>query len=75
MCVKLKFQLQVDIRAFRAKLPPPCLSLPDKESVRHEVVAVSLNYRIARKFCGVKFSRKLIRRSFRDFIFADPYQD
>ena len=32
-------------------------------------------YRIARKFRGVKFSRKLIRRSFRDFIFADPYQD
>ena len=24
--------------AFGAKLPPPCLSLPDKESVRHEVL-------------------------------------
>ena len=29
------------------------------------------NYHIARKFHGVKFSRKLIRLSFRDFIFAD----
>ena len=28
-------------------------------------------YRIARKFRGVKFSRKLTRLSFRDFIFAD----
>ena len=28
-------------------------------------------YRIARKFHGVKFSRKLIRLSFRNFIFAD----
>ena len=28
-------------------------------------------YRIARKFCGIKFLRKLIRLSFRDFIFAD----
>ena len=28
-------------------------------------------YRIARKFRGVKFSRKLIRLSFRNFIFAD----
>ena len=29
---------------------------------------------IARKFCGVKFSRKLIRLSFLDFIFtnSDP---
>ena len=30
-----------------------------------------MKYRIARKFRGVKFSRKLIRLSFRDFIFAD----
>ena len=30
-----------------------------------------LMYRIARKFRGVKFSRKLIRLSFRDFIFTD----
>ena len=31
-------------------------------------------YRIARKFCGVEFSRKLIQLSFRDFIFtgSDP---
>ena len=28
-------------------------------------------YRIARKFRGVKFSWKLIRLSFRDFIFMD----
>ena len=28
-------------------------------------------YCIARKFHGVKFSQKLIRLSFRDFIFAD----
>ena len=25
------------LEAFRAKLPPPCLPLPDEESVRHEV--------------------------------------
>ena len=30
-----------------------------------------LGYRIARKFHGVKFSWKLIRLSFRDFIFGD----
>ena len=29
------------------------------------------DYCIARKFRGVKFSRKLIRRSFHDFIFTD----
>ena len=29
------------------------------------------NYSIARKFYGVKFSQKLIRLSFHDFIFAD----
>ena len=29
------------------------------------------NYRIARDFCGVKFAWKLIRISFRNFIFAD----
>ena len=29
------------------------------------------DYRIARKFCGVKFSQKLIWLSFRDFIFMD----
>ena len=28
-------------------------------------------YCIARKFCGIKFLRKLIRLSFRDFIFTD----
>ena len=28
-------------------------------------------YRIARKFHGIKFSRKLILLSFRDFIFMD----
>ena len=31
----------------------------------------TINYRIARKFRGVKFSWKLIRLSFHDFIFAD----
>ena len=29
------------------------------------------NYHTARKFCGVKFLRKLIRLSFRNFIFVD----
>ena len=28
-------------------------------------------YRIARKFCRIKFLRKLIRLSFLDFIFVD----
>ena len=28
-------------------------------------------YRIARKFHGIKFSRKVIQLSFRDFIFTD----
>ena len=33
--------------------------------------ALAWGYRIARKFRGVKFSRKLLRLSFRDFIFMD----
>ena len=34
-----------------------------------------MKYRIARKFCKVKFSRKLIRQRFCDFIFVDHYHD
>ena len=42
--------------------------LGDYHTVKKEGV---LPYQIARKFRGVKSSRKLIRLSFRDFIFTD----
>ena len=46
------------------------ISLPS-EGVQENISCMTFLYRIARKFCVVKFLRKLIRLSFCDFIFAD----